>query len=285
MMPSEAMRILRARGSRMRIGDLSGKPTARAAYTRTTTPTCDADARMIHWLDTLHPEFPPIDLALREPNGLLAAGGDLAPAWLLAAYRRGIFPWFSPGDPILWWSPDPRMVLHPEEFRLSRSLRRTLRRGDYEIRCDTAFADVIAACAAPRDATGGTWITDEMRAAYCRMHELGWAHSVETWVDDTLVGGLYGMAIGRVFFGESMFALRRDASKLALAHLARDLERRDFRVIDCQMNTAHLASLGGREVSRRDFTRQLQACADEEAPPRRWAAAQMQDIDWGSAAR
>jgi len=235
---------------------------------------------MIDWLDPQRPAFPPLRRALREPNGLLAAGGQLTPEWLLAAYRRGIFPWFSPGDPILWWSPDPRMVLLPAAFRCARSLRKTLRRGTFEVRCDTAFADVIAACAAPREPGGGTWITDAMQAAYRDMHELGWAHSVESWQDGELVGGLYGMAIGKVFFGESMFARRTDASKVALAHLVRDLERRDFKVIDCQMNTAHLASLGGREVPRADFVDLLDAHA-ADAQPARWACTQMQDIDWG----
>lgn len=235
---------------------------------------------MIDWLDPHRPAFPPLARALSEPNGLLAAGGQLAPEWLLAAYRRGIFPWFSPGDPILWWSPDPRMVLLPREFKCARSLRKTLRRGTFEIRCDTAFADVIAACAAPREPGGGTWITEAMQAAYREMHELGWAHSVESWQGDELVGGLYGMAIGKVFFGESMFARRTDASKAALAHLVRDLERRDFKVIDCQMNTAHLASLGGREVPRADFAALLEAHA-ADAQPARWQPTQMQDIDWG----
>ncbi|GAA5183762.1 leucyl/phenylalanyl-tRNA--protein transferase [Niveibacterium umoris] len=240
---------------------------------------------MLHWLPPHPPGFPPLEHALPEPNGLLAAGGALTPEWLLTAYRQGIFPWFAPGDPILWWSPDPRMVLLPGEIRVTRSLRKALRRGDYEIRCDTVFADVIEACAAPREPGGGTWITEAMHAAYCQMHELGWAHSVETWVDGELAGGLYGMAIGKVFFGESMFARKTDASKLALAHLARDLERRDFRVIDCQMNTAHLASMGGREIARSAFSRLLAMHAGPDATAAKWGATQMQDIDWGNAER
>ncbi|MBL8490702.1 MAG: leucyl/phenylalanyl-tRNA--protein transferase, partial [Rhodocyclaceae bacterium] len=172
---------------------------------------------MIPWLPRAH-VFPPLDEALAEPNGLLAAGGDLAPARLLAAYRRGIFPWYSAGDPILWWSPDPRMVLVPGELRISRSFARTLRNQSYEVRLDTAFGECVAACATmPRDGQHGTWITSEMQIAYGRLHELGHAHSVETWVDGNLAGGLYGIAIGRAFYGESMFSRRRDASKIALA--------------------------------------------------------------------
>jgi leucyl/phenylalanyl-tRNA--protein transferase len=216
---------------------------------------------MIPWLDADSP-FPPPDSALREPNGLLAAGGDLSPARLLAAYRSGIFPWFNRGEPILWWSPDPRMVLFPAELRVSRSLARILRRGKHEVRLDTAFGEVLSGCAAPRRDGAGTWITPEMRHAYLRLHELGHAHSVETWIDGELAGGLYGVALGRVFFGESMFARRTDASKIALAHLVSFLERRGFGMIDCQMTTGHLASLGAREIARREFVGNL----------RRWAS-------------
>ncbi|MCC6534947.1 MAG: leucyl/phenylalanyl-tRNA--protein transferase [Burkholderiales bacterium] len=212
---------------------------------------------MIPWLGRTH-SFPPLDSALAEPNGLLAAGGDLSPARLLAAYRLGIFPWFGEGDPILWWSPDPRMVLHPAEIKVSRSLRKRLRRGDYEIRVDTAFERVMAACAEPRRGQDGTWINPAMLDAYGMLHRRGFAHSVETWQDGALVGGLYGIALGRAFFGESMFARATDASKLALAHLARQLERWRFGLIDCQMRTAHLASLGAREISRARFSRQLE---------------------------
>ncbi len=211
---------------------------------------------MIPWLTSAH-RFPPVEAALAEPNGLLAAGGDLSVGRLLAAYRHGIFPWYAPGEPLLWWSPDPRMVLFPAELKISRSLARTLKNADYRIRLDSAFAQVIAACAAPREGGGGTWISAEMLAAYQRLHDLGYAHSVETWMVDgensTLAGGLYGIAIGRVFYGESMFSRRTDASKIALAHLCRLLEQRGFAVIDCQMNTAHLASLGAREIPRREF--------------------------------
>lgn len=234
---------------------------------------------MIPWLFD-RPAFPPVERALREPEGLIAAGGELGPEWLLAAYRRGIFPWYSPGEPILWWSPDPRLVLFPGEIRITRSLRKTLRQGRFEIRLDTAFAEVMAACAAPREPGGGTWITAEMQAAYLRMHELGYAHSVESWSDGRLVGGLYGMALGRAFFGESMFSRESDASKVALAHLARFLEMRDYAVIDCQMTTQHLLSMGAREVSRSDFSRGLASWTQEGPPPGRWPADAAQGMDW-----
>lgn len=211
---------------------------------------------MIPWLTRTN-WFPPVETALSEPNGLLAAGGDLSAERLLYAYRLGIFPWYSPGEPLLWWSPDPRTVLFPNEVKISRSLRRTLKSAGYEIRLDSAFAEVVAACAAPREYGAGTWISDEMQTAYRRLHQLGYAHSVETWVElegqSTLVGGLYGVAIGRVFYGESMFSRVSNASKIALAHLCRLLERRGFVVIDCQMNTVHLASLGAREIPRQEF--------------------------------
>ncbi len=238
---------------------------------------------MLPWLTAAH-EFPPLATALSEPNGLLAVGGDLAPERLLAAYRRGIFPWYSPGEPILWWSPDPRMVLFPDEFKVSRSLGRTLRRGGYEVRLDTAFARVIAACAqTPRRGQHGTWIVPEMQAAYRRLHELGLAHSVETWVDGELVGGLYGIALGRMFYGESMFSWRSDASKIAVAHLARYLERLGFGMVDCQMHTAHLASLGAREIPRDDFIARLDALVAAGPAPGPWPAADASHL-WHSAA-
>ena len=202
--------------------------------------------------------FPPVETALADPNGLLAMGGDLSVERLLDAYRHGIFPWFNPGEPILWWSPDPRMVLFPHEFKISHSLRKTLRKGNYQVRTDTCFERVMRACAAPRDAEGGTWIQEEMIAAYVRLHRLGVAHSIETWMDGELVGGLYGVGIGRMFYGESMFSRKTDASKIALAHLALQLERWNFGMIDCQMKTAHLASLGAREIPRRQFLERLQ---------------------------
>ena len=202
--------------------------------------------------------FPPVEQALRSPNGLLAAGGDLSSARLLEAYRHGIFPWFGEGEPILWWSPDPRMVLFPHEFKVSNSLRKTLRNGRHEVRFDSNFEQVMRACAAPREGASGTWIVEEMIAAYCELHRLGYAHSVETWMDGELVGGLYGMALGRIFYGESMFSRRSNASKIALAHLSAQLKRWNFGMIDCQMNTPHLASLGAREIPRKEFIARLQ---------------------------
>lgn len=234
---------------------------------------------MIPWLraDTW---FPPLERALKEPNGLLAAGGDLAPRRLLAAYRRGIFPWYAEGDPILWWSPDPRMVLFPSELRLTRSLAKALRNRTYEVRYDTAFDEVMCGCAAPRPNQPGTWITAEMRAAYGRMHELGYAHSVETWIDGALAGGLYGVAIGRAFFGESMFTRVRDASKMAFVHLVRRLEADGYGMIDCQMHTEHLASLGAREIPRAAFARRLAELVDYPSRrPERWTTEEDTRID------
>jgi len=211
---------------------------------------------VIPWLNPNDP-FPPLDSALREPNGLLAAGGDLSPQRLIDAYSRGIFPWFNPGEPVLWWSPNPRMVLFPNELKVSRSLRKTLKRHTYEVRADTAFRQVMEACAAPRDGHSGTWITPAMIAAYTELHRQSLAHSVETWMDDQLVGGLYGVSLGRMFYGESMFSLATDASKIAFVHLVRQLERWGFGMIDCQMKTAHLASLGAREIPRAEFSQKL----------------------------
>ena len=211
---------------------------------------------MIPWLAKDDP-FPAVSRALKEPNGLLAAGGDLSATRLLDAYRRGIFPWYSEGEPLLWWSPDPRMVLVPREFRISRSLRKRVRRKDYALTADTRFADVMRACAEARGGQSGTWITGDMVSAYTALHAQGYAHSVETWIAGELVGGLYGVAIGRMFFGESMFARVTDASKIALAHLARQLGRWRFGMIDCQMVTSHLASLGAREIPRAEFMRNL----------------------------
>jgi leucyl/phenylalanyl-tRNA---protein transferase len=211
---------------------------------------------MIPWLGPRDP-FPPLERALAQPNGLLAAGGDLSTGRLLEAYRQGVFPWYGDGEPILWWSPDPRMVLFPEELRVSRSLRKTLKKGGFEVRVDNAFREVMTACAAPRPPQRGTWITDDMVRAYCRLHELGHAHSVETWIEGELAGGLYGLALGKAFFGESMFARATDASKIAMVHLIRQLERWGFGMVDCQMNTPLLASFGAREIPRAEFSRRL----------------------------
>ena len=224
---------------------------------------------MIPWLRG-DAAFPPVEKALKSPNGLLCAGGDLSAERLLAAYARGIFPWFSEGDPILWWSPDPRMVLFPEELRISRSLRKTVKHGVFEIRLDTSFRKVMESCAGPRDGQAGTWIVDEILDAYTQLHEMGFAHSVESWREGRLVGGLYGVSLGRAFFGESMFARETDASKVALVHLVERLRARDYSVIDCQQNTAHLASLGAREIPRAAFSQLLQESIQYPLSGERW---------------
>lgn len=232
---------------------------------------------MIPWLQGDAP-FPDVETALADPNGLLAAGDDLSAERLLAAYRRGIFPWFSAGQPVLWWSPDPRMVLFPAELKVSRSLAKVLRNSAYEIRFDTAFQDVMRACAAPRPGQNGTWITDDMVNAYARLHSLGYAHSVETWVEGELAGGLYGIAIGGMFYGESMFMRRRDASKIALVQLVRQLATRGFGMIDCQMRTGHLASLGGREIPRTEFSQRLAELINYALPNGNWTASTRIDV-------
>jgi leucyl/phenylalanyl-tRNA--protein transferase len=211
--------------------------------------------------------------ALTEPNGLLAAGGSLAPDWLLASYRRGIFPWFEAGQPILWWSPDPRAVLYPAELKVSRSLKQTRRRGEFHVTADANFAGVIDACAEPRRYTDATWITPPMRAAYARLHDLGWAHSFETWSEATLVGGLYGIAIGKVFFGESMFARRTDASKLAFWHAVEFLSRQGFELIDCQLPSSHLTRLGARSLPRSEFLALLGQLTEPAGQPGPWIEA------------
>ena len=204
---------------------------------------------------------------MRDPNGLLAAGADLSPRRLIDAYAHGIFPWYGDDDPILWWSPDPRMVLYLDELHVSRSLRRVIRSGRFDVRFDTAFPAVMRACGEPRPDQAGTWITQEMLAAYERLWQLGYAHSIESWADGELAGGLYGVAIGRMFFGESMFARKSDASKVALAATVRQLSRWGFRVIDCQMSTEHLASLGAREIPRAEFLRQVRGLVRQPAAP------------------
>ena len=225
---------------------------------------------MIPWLDA-HDPFPPVDQAMTDPNGLLAAGADLSTERLLDAYLHGIFPWFGDDDPLLWWSPDPRMVLVVEELHVSRSLRRVIRSGRYRVTLDTAFAEVMAGCAEPREDDTGTWITAEMVAAYSRLAALGFAHSVEVWSGSDLVGGLYGVAVGRMFYGESMFSRRTDASKVALTTLVWQLERWGFEMIDCQMSTSHLASLGAREIPRGEFVETLRRLAKRPPVTSPWA--------------
>jgi len=203
--------------------------------------------------------FPPTHQALEYPSGLLAAGGDLSATRLINAYRHGIFPWYSDGQPILWWSPVPRCVLYPQSVHSSRRLRRRYNQGVFRLTCDLAFAEVIAACAAPREDHDGTWISEEMQQAYIRLYKLGVAHSVEVWVDDSLVGGIYGLALGKVFFGESMFSKTRDASKIALVALCRQLHQWHFSLVDCQISNPHLLSMGAEDVSRAEFERHLQS--------------------------
>ncbi|HEY5101606.1 MAG TPA: leucyl/phenylalanyl-tRNA--protein transferase [Steroidobacteraceae bacterium] len=211
--------------------------------------------------------FPALEEALDEPAGLLAAGGDLSAARLLAAYRLSIFPWYSPGQPVLWWAPDPRAVLYPQEFRSARSLTKTLRNRGFASTIDRHFTAVISACAAPRARSLGTWITPDMQNAYIDLHERGYAHSIETYRQGVLVGGLYGVRLGGVFFGESMFSRERDASKVALSHLVRACLANDIVVIDCQLPSQHLQSLGSRAISRADFRALVREHATTEALP------------------
>ena len=223
---------------------------------------------MIPWLRPESP-FPPIETALAEPNGLLAAGGELTAGRLFDAYRRGIFPWYGDDQPVLWWSPDPRMVLFVDEFRVTRSLRKRVNQRRFAVRVDTAFEEVMRACAAvPRPGQHGTWITPAIVAAYTELHRRGHAHSVEAWHEGRLVGGLYGVAIGRMFFGESMFSHASDASKIALAALVAFCRTHGIALIDCQQNTEHLASLGAREISRDAFESHLSLTLGAEGPPR-----------------
>jgi len=230
---------------------------------------------MIPWLEADTP-FPDVSDALTEADGapgLLAAGADLSPARLLDAYRNGIFPWFSAHQPVLWWSTDPRMVLPTSEFRISESLRKTLRKvdqsmqtgGPWQVRFDTDFPSVIQACAGPREQSSGTWISDEIMDGYCQLHALGYAHSSELWRNDELVGGAYGVCIGRMFYGESMFARVTDASKVALAYLVEFLRAHEVKMIDCQQETDHLASLGGRTLARSAFISQMKAAIAQPA--------------------
>jgi leucyl/phenylalanyl-tRNA---protein transferase len=227
----------------------------------------------LRWLSPSQPdEFPAASEALEEPNGLVALGGDLQPRRLLSAYSRGIFPWYEEGQPILWWSPNPRAVLRPECLRVTRSLRRSIERRGYELTIDTAFDDVVAGCAAPRRYGSSTWITTDMARAYGRLHELGWAHSFEARVDGRLVGGLYGVAIGRVFFGESMFTRATDASKVAFAHAVDFLRSRNFALIDCQVASEHLASLGAECIPRARFLEYLREYCQPLGTPETWSS-------------
>ena len=214
--------------------------------------------------------FPPTQKALKDPNGLLAVGGCLSTTRLLNAYRHGIFPWYSDDEPILWWSPDPRLVLFPEQLNVSQSLRKTLKKQKYTVTIDQAFTQVIRACAQPRQAESGTWITDDIENAYNALHELGIAHSAEAWLDGVLVGGLYGVAIGQVFFGESMFHTATDASKVAFATLVAKLKSWDYKLIDCQVHSAHLASLGAVEIDRTEFNHLIKQYGEQPVNPLAW---------------
>ena len=220
---------------------------------------------MIPFLGSTDP-FPPVEQALDEPDGLLAAGADLTPGRLIDAYSHGIFPWFNDGDPILWWSPDPRTVLAPHDFHVSHSLRKRLKQRQFTVTADTAFAAVLDECAAPRPDDGGTWLTPPMKAAYLALHEQGHAHSVEVWMEGALAGGIYGVALGQMFFGESMFSRRTDGSKIALACLATQLGRWGFPWIDCQLETEHLLSLGAVAVPRRRFVAKVARLVRLPAP-------------------
>lgn len=240
-----------------------------------------------YWLepDSDPARFPAPEYALLEPDGLLAAGGDLSPARLLNAYRQGIFPWYSEGEPILWWSPNPRAVLFIDQLNISRSLAKTLRREPFRVSLDTAFEQVVSACSESRvgkDGTeSGTWINEEMKQAYLTLHRIGFAHSVECWERDELVGGLYGVSMGKVFFGESMFMRRTDASKIALAHLVQQLRAWNFSLIDCQVHSNHLASLGAVDIPRDAFLNLLDRhCEPIEVHQGAWQFASSLVLEW-----
>ncbi len=225
---------------------------------------------------TSHEAFPPTEMAWKEPNGLLAMGGDLSPERLINAYRSGIFPWFNEGDPILWWSPDPRAVLYPQNIRITRSLRKSIRNKGYQLSFDQNFAAVVQACAAPRSTQDGTWITDEMYHAYLRLHQLGYAHSVEVRnADNELVGGLYGVAINGVFSGESMFSRAADTSKIALVALAYHLQQWGYELIDCQVESSHLMSMGAENISRENYIKILRQSSEIKA---NWVVDQSVDL-------
>ena len=220
----------------------------------------------IPWLSPYNTDFPPVSSAIKEPNGLLAIGGDLSEKRLIEAYSQGIFPWYESGQPILWWSPDPRAVLFPKHLKISRSLKKTLNKNTFKVTFDQSFESVIKACSAPRQDARGTWITPEMIEAYIKLHDAGIAHSVECWNDSNLVGGLYGICLGRLFFGESMFSLQNDASKVAFVHLVKQLEIWNFPLIDCQVPNKHLSSLGACEIPLSQFVQYLEHYVDQPKP-------------------
>ena len=224
-----------------------------------------------YWLDPAdRTAFPDVSEALTEPDGLLAIGGDLSSERLLAAYRRGIFPWYSAGQPILWWSPNPRAVLYLDALHVSRSLARALKRADYTVTFDTAFNEVVQACATPRKDGLGTWITNEMASAYARLHRQGHAHSIEVWRDQQLMGGLYGVSLGRIFFGESMFSRQTNGSKIAFVWLVQQLRRWRYALLDCQVYSPHLGTLGARLILREKFIQYLDIYCDQPGHPGPW---------------
>lgn len=228
----------------------------------------------LHWLDPRNPQqpFPDPRRAMRDPNGLLAIGGDLSPERLLRAYAQGIFPWFNPDEPILWWCPDPRAVLAPRQFHTSRSLARRLRKPDFSVTLNHAFRDVLEACSAPRTRSRGTWLSSEMKQAYFQLHALGHAQSVEIWRQGQLVGGVYGVSLGRMFFGESMFSRMPDGSKIALYFLCQQLVARNYELLDCQVSSPHLATLGAVELPREEFLQRLSAAVSDGGVTGRWSS-------------
>ncbi len=215
-------------------------------------------------------DFPPLEDALDHPDGLLAIGGDLTPSRIMIAYRQGIFPWYSEDQPILWWSPSMRMVLLPSALKISRSLRKTIRKGQFTVTLDQHFPAVITECAGYRRHQSGTWITEDMKTAYCQLHHYHFAHSVETWYEGSLVGGLYGVSLGKVFFGESMFSRMSDASKVALVYLVQQLQRWDYELIDCQAYTQHLQRFGATEIPRQHYRFLLDHLCDQPGQPGPW---------------
>lgn len=225
----------------------------------------------VKWLEPDVIGFPPVEQALEDPDGLLAAGGELSVPWLVHAYRQGIFPWYEAGQPILWWSPDPRMVLYPEDLKVSRSLAKLLRKEHFKVTFDTSFPEVIRACAGSRADAAGTWITDEMQAAYGKLFDAGIAHSVEVWEGAQLVGGLYGIAQGKVFFGESMFSKSSNASKVGFVYLVKQLANWGFKLVDCQVSSEHLESLGAIEISRKEFGIDLERYIDSNTSCQQWS--------------
>ncbi len=225
---------------------------------------------MLPWLDPDCPVFPDVSNALNEPDGLLAVGGNLLPGTLIDAYRQGIFPWYNDDEPYLWWSPDPRTVLHPRNVHISKSLKKFIRKTAFNLSFDRAFSEVIRECAKPRESGSDTWITRDMISAYEVLHELGHAHSVEVWENDTLVGGLYGLAIGQVFFGESMFSRRDNSSKYAFVVLCRHLSLWQFSLLDCQVRNSHLATLGASTIPRAEFVRQLDTYCSQTPTGANW---------------